>query len=425
MNLIQIPPINKIETPTPFEYDYYSTGNGIELYSIPSSHSLELVKIEVVLNKGRYDEEKRLSSRFCARMLKEGSENHSSDAINDFFDYYGADFQVRYHLDYASFSLMCIKKYMRKLIPLFFEIIGAPSFNAEELELLKKRAKSKLKLATADNDALSFRIITEKIFGNDHPYGYNSTEDDITAITIDDLYQFHKRNYRSSFFKAYISGSIDGDIISMVEEYLYKIPNPVNANEQSIPEVSAEPPNEFYMKNNYAFNAQSSIKIGKRIIKRDHDEYLGVHFLNTLLGGFFGSRLMQNIREKEGLTYNIYSDLEPMKYDAYFIIGTDIKTENIKKVLELIYGEIYKLQSTLVGREEIRMVRNYIKGYLLSYLDGVFSKAEIVKILTIEGMDVKWVFDFFEKIDQVKSEDIMELAKKYLKKEQLFTVVVN
>ena len=134
---------------------------------------------------------------------------------------------------------------------------------------------------------------------------------------------------------------------------------------------------------------------------------------------------MQNIREKEGLTYNIYSDLEPMKHDAYFMIGTDVKTDNIDKVIEMIYQELTFLEQKLISDKELRMVKNYIRGYLLSSLDGVFSKAEIVKILTLEDMEVSWIYEFFDRLDDIRAKDIPDLVKKYLKKEELFTVVVN
>src|SRR5690625_7723704 len=120
--------------------------------------------------------------------------------------------------------------------------------------------------------------------------------------------------------------------------------------------------------------------MGKKIVKRDHPDYPSVHFLNTLVGGFFGSRLMQNIREKKGLTYNIFSDLEPMKYGAFFMIGTVLKNQNIEEVISLIRYEICGLEEEKISVEETRMVRIFIKGELLSSLDVIFSKSETVKI---------------------------------------------
>lgn len=385
------------------------------------------MKVEIVVDRGRFDERKKLSSRFCARMLKEGSRNKNQDDINDIFDFYGANFHVQYHLDYATFSLICLTRYYRELLPLLFEIVSEPEFNTSELERLKKRAVAKLKLSLADNDALSFRILTEKIFGAQHAYGYNSTMEDIQAIQIDDLKEFHERYYCKPNFKVFLSGSVNQDITNDILSHMHRLPDRVFFDDV-ISEYSFDPgnpPDLFYLKNDYAFNTQSSIKMGKRIIQRNHPDYIPVHFVNTLLGGFFGSRLMQNIREKEGLTYNIYSDLEPMKYDAYFMIGTDIKTGNIDKVIQMIYHEMELLEQKLISDQELRMVRNYIKGYLLSSLDGVFSKAEIVKILTLEDMKVNWIYDFFDRLDEIEADDIPRLVNKYLKKEELFTVVVN
>jgi predicted Zn-dependent peptidase len=184
--------------------------------------------------------------------------------------------------------------------------------------------------------------LTEKIFGSQHPYGYNSTREDIQAITVDDLREFHEKYYCKPNFKVFLSGSVNKDIKEDILSHIHQLPD--KSVSDDLPSeysfISDNQPELIYLKNDYAFNTQSSIKMGKRIIMRNHPDYIPVHFANTLLGGFFGSRLMQNIREKEGLTYNIYSDLEPMKYDAYFMIGTDIKTENIDKVIQMIYQEM-------------------------------------------------------------------------------------
>lgn len=424
---MMLPSIRPISKPAPFEFFSIPTGNECVFYTIPSTREVDLVKIEIVLDAGRFEETKRLSSRFCARMLKEGTQLRNQDDINDIIDFYGAQFNVQYHLDHASFRLICLTRYCRDLIPLLFEILTRPEFDAGELKRLKKRARAKLRLSLADNDALSFRALTENIFGSSHPYGYNSSEEDIDAVQVDDLVDFHQRYYRQSKFKIYLSGSFDEDILQDILQYIQRLPESKISGTDKVLPLSSNTlvPGTTYEKNKYALNAQSSVKMGKRIIRRNHPDYVPVHFVNTLLGGFFGSRLMQNIREKEGLTYNIYSDLEQMKHDAFFMIGTDIKTGNIDKVIQMIHQEINKLEQELIPEQELRIVRNYIKGYLLGSLDGVFSKAEIVKMLTMENMEVKWIYDFFDRLDEIVAEDVPGLVKKYLKKDELYTVVVN
>lgn len=422
-----IPRINPIQKPKPFEYSHVHLEENTDFYMVPAAASLELVKIEVVVDRGRFDEDKRLSSRFCARALKEGTKVRNNDDINDLFDFYGAQFHVQYHLDYASFSLVCLRRYCLDLIPLVFEIITSPTFDKVELSLLKKKALSRHRLALADNDALSFRVLTEKIFGPGHPYGYNTTEEDIHAIDREDLFRYHEKNYRRPFIKVYVAGNIDQDIYDEIGYQVSLLPGGGKESDDHISFENNVPfdPEAEYVKNEYAYDSQSSIKMGKKIVKRDHPDYPSVHFLNTLLGGFFGSRLMQNIREKKGLTYNIFSDLEPMKYGAFFMIGTDVKTQNIEEVISLIRYEICRLKDEMISEQEIHMVRNYIKGALLSSLDGVFSKSEMVKILTLEDMEIRWIFDFFDRLDTITATDIPELIKKYMKTGELFTVVVN
>ncbi|HLT94519.1 MAG TPA: insulinase family protein, partial [Membranihabitans sp.] len=273
---IQLPGIKKIEKPAPFEYHIEMVGEESTLYTIPGMQNLGLVKVEIVLNRGRFDEQKKLSSRFCARMLKEGTQTRNQDDINDVFDFFGAQFNVRYQLDYASFSLICLTKYCKELIPLVFEIISQPQFDRVELARLKKQAQSKLKLSLADNDSLSFRILTEKIFGSQHPYGYNSTVSDIDAIQIEDLLEFHERYYRKPNFKVFLSGSFNQDIQNTLLEYMHLLPE---GNQESTDDVvfdALDPagPGTYFTKNEYAFNTQSSIKMGKRIVQRHHPDYV-------------------------------------------------------------------------------------------------------------------------------------------------------
>jgi len=170
---------------------------------------------------------------------------------------------------------------------------------------------------------------------------------------------------------------------------------------------------------------QASIRIGNRLFNRQHPDSHGLSVLNTLLGGYFGSRLMANIREDKGYTYNISSVVDFMQFDGCFYISTEVGNEFAQLALQEIYREMELLQTELVDEEELLMVQNYLMGNFLAALDGPFNVSEVVKIIVSEELPLSFFREGVQNVRDITAEEIQRLAQIYLQRDNMWEVIVG
>jgi zinc protease len=413
-----IHPVTSLDLPTP---SVTQLDNGIPVYAIRLG-TQEIMKMEVVILRGRPYEHKRTVSRATSRLLREGTPKYSSAAIAEEMDFYAGTFSTPVHMDTANLILFCLTKQFKNLLPLVAEMLLQPTFPQHELNTFIENNVHRLAVDLSKNDVVAYRKITELMYGEDMPYGYSSTADDYRNLTPDDLRRHHTENYTAENIQIFLSGNFDDSILTLLNQYLGKIPK---ATTLITPKTVAirQKPQQIRLKNPESM--QSSIRLGCPMGNRKQVDYAAFFVLNTILGGYFGSRLMSNIREEKGYTYNIYSSQDLMFEDGYFYIASDVGNKFVDKTLTEIYREMEKLQNDLVGEEELSMVRNYLLGNLLTMVDGPFAVGEVVRTFVTEGMPFSEWESFVNTIRNIQPTEIRDLAQRYLKKEAMFEVVVG
>ncbi|MDX1667006.1 MAG: insulinase family protein, partial [Saprospiraceae bacterium] len=170
---------------------------------------------------------------------------------------------------------------------------------------------------------------------------------------------------------------------------------------------------------------QTAIRVGRPLFDRHHRDYPGMYLLNTVLGGYFGSRLMTNIREEKGFTYNIYSLLEVMRQDGFICVATEVSNEFVEETLREIYAEMEVLAENPMEEEELNMVKSYLVGNFLTMLDGPFNVSDIVRTLAVDGLPMEYFSDFVATIIGMNAADVRDLAERYLNPEDMWEVVVG
>ncbi|MEO1712214.1 MAG: pitrilysin family protein [Bacteroidota bacterium] len=395
--------------------------NGIEVYETHLG-TQEVIKLELVYRAGRPWEQKRLAGRATAALIREGTAQKHSEQVAETIDFYGGTLSIPVNLDTSNISLYCLAKHFESLLPLVAELVTKPAFRPGELKNFIERNVRSLEVDLTRNDVVAYRMITEKMYGSDHPYGYNSNGDLFRQLKPLDLRTHFDRTYRAENCTIFISGWTNERTISLLNTYLGKrIPN----GQALQPDYSApkELPSKVFTEE--LSGVQTAIRVGRRLFNRQHPDYAGWYFLNTVLGGYFGSRLMANIREEKGLTYNIYSTLDPMLFDGYFYVGTEVANEQVYLALREIYREIEVLRNEVVGEEELEMVRNYLLGNLLTLLDGAFNVGDIVKMIVLDQLPMTYFDDLVKTIQTMDGTKLKALAQQYLQKEHLWEVVVG
>jgi zinc protease len=415
------PPIHTITTLTLPHPKVARLDNGIEVF-ILDYPDFQITKLEITYQSGRLEEHQRMVSRATARMIREGTPTMDSATIAEHIDFYGGTFSIPTNLDFSSFSLFCVKKYFKDLLPVFADTMLNPSFPAEELENFKRTHIQELKVDLEKAEVVAYRKITELIFGTDHPYGYNSMPEDYEKLTSSDLKRHFDDWYVPFNSKIFVSGGVDEEILNLLNMTFGKVQKTSNIAAK-IPIVSNEKPQKVVIPQENSL--QSAIKIGRKLFNKSHPDFNGMFVLNTILGGYFGSRLMTNIREKKGLTYNIYSTVDSMQHDGCFYIATEVSPETVDATRKEIWRELKKLREKPVPEEELEMVRNYLLGMLLNGLDGAMNTSDIVKTLIMDGLSLETFQELVNTIKTINSEAILTLSQRYFQPKDFWEVQVG
>ena len=409
--------VGNLKVPRP---DVWFMRNGVPVYEIDMG-TQEIVKLELAFYAGRPFEQKKLSARSTPSLLKEGTASYSSAAIAETMDFYGATLLTPFHMDTSNVLLYSLSKHFEKVLPILAEVVSVPSFPQKELDNFIHRNQQRLQVELTKNDVLAYRKFTERIFGENHPYGYNSFPETYAAIVREDVQKHFAANFTTGNCTVFLSGKISPRIRELVDKYLGQVILPGNKRDAHFIK-SATTPQQLRLEK--GDKSQKAIRIGRRTFTRQHKDYHNMYVLNALLGGYFGSRLMTNIREEKGYTYSIYSSNEAMLYDGYFNISSEVGNEFVEDTVKQIYLEMDRLKNEPVGKEELAMVKNYLLGSFLTNLDGPFNIIEIVKTFILEGLPVSDFEQMTQAIKQVTPETILETANKYFNKEDLWEVIV-
>jgi len=307
-------------------------------------------------------------------------------------------------------------------MPILAEVLQQPTFPEDELRTHKEITLEKLKSNMAKSDLVSYRKITEEMYGSSHAYGYNSSEENISAITRADL-QHHFSTYQTSDrCQIVVSGKLDSSIRSIINATLGQVKTTSPQKKYVAPSIGIH---TALHKVDSDQEHQTAIKIGRRMFNRRNEDFAPAFMLNTVLGGFFGSRLMESIREDLGYTYNIYSSLEPLVYDGYFTINTEVSNELVEPTIKEIYNQINILQQEKISTKELDMVRNYVMGNFLNMVDGPFRVGNVMKTLSVSKMQIEEYENIIDQIYNCSAEQIQDMAQKYLQREDMIEVFVG
>ncbi len=413
----QIFPIQKIVLP---DFEKIVLDNGTYAYVI-SGGSQEVIKLELVFDGGRSREQSKLSAKATAHLLKEGTSSMSSAEISEKLDFYGASLSSNSGMDKSTVVLHCLKKHLEPCLSLVQHILEEASFTQEEISKYALRAAQRLKQQLSKNSVQAYRSISALFFGDSHCYGYNTTPEDFETLESSKLKKHFLGHYTSNNCRMYLSGKIDAKTIALVNQYFtsFRSGSPVSTQYE---EVKLRPPQNIEQAGN---KLQTSIKIGKRLFSRSHPSYNSFVMLNTILGGYFGSRLMSSIREDKGYTYSIYSIVDPMEYDGSFYISTEVGTEYHSATLVAIQEEFKKLQNELIETKELQMAKNYLLGNILSMLDGPLKSSKLIKTLIENNQEETNFNDLVDSIKNISPQEILSLAQEHLNFDDMHKVAVG
>ncbi|GAO42211.1 M16 family metallopeptidase [Flavihumibacter petaseus] len=403
-------------------YDKYVLKNGIEVYAV-NAGAEEVIQIEWVFWGGNSYETKNLVAAATNFLLKNGTASHTAFEINEHFEYYGASFSRACYNETAVLNLHSLTKHLPSLLPMVRELLTDAIFPDAELQLFRQNSLQRLSVNLKKNDFVANRLIDEKLFGFDHPYGRYSRQEDFEKITRDDVVKFYDKYYRNGKCMLFVGGKLPHNIFELLETSFGDLP--LHGNETEKPEHPVVPALEKkYRIANDPNGIQGAIRIARPFPNRHHPDFLGVQVLNNVFGGFFGSRLMNNIREDKGYTYGIYSYLQNHLQTSAWIISTEAGRDVSEATVQEVYHEMKRLRESLVEDTELLLVRNYLMGTILGDLDGPFHIIGRWKNLILNGLDERHFYQSIQIIKTIQPETLQHLAEKWLRPEDFYEMIV-
>lgn len=420
-----IPDFNTIKVDD-FNPQVKTLDNGIKVYCFNNNDMDVVFSKFIFYNAGTIRQDKFFVTLMTKALLNQGTKSYSSLDIADGLDFYGVDFSAIATNEYTTISFSFLREYQKDVFPYMNEIIKYPVFPQKELDIVINKSKQDFQLKCQQTDFLARREFIANIFGKDNPYGKYGKIEDYDKVKREDLINYYNQRY--SYNQCYImaSGNIDDSFIDLLND---------NFGKERWNEKTAITKNEDIELNDKTISktvytnldsaVQSSIVMGKMFPKIDSEDYIPLKVLTCILGGYFNSRLMSNIREEKGYTYGIDAIVVPIKNASVFMILTDVKADKDEETIANIYYEMEKLCKEEIGEQELNTVKHYLTGEALRNMDGVMDISDYYSNIINNSLPNNYNSYFIDIMNKVDSKKIKELANRYLTKDSFIISVAK
>lgn len=394
--------------------------NGVGLYTL-ASDDFEVLRISFVFRAGSAVQTTPFSASAAASLLAEGTRDLTARQVAEQLDYYGSWYDVSIDRDYAYINFATLSKFFDPTLAVAEQILLYPTFPEEELRTYAAKRKQRLAIDRTKVDVEAREAFARALFGPEHPYGITSDAAEYDRLTRDAVADFYRRFYTAENCFVVCSGRIGDRELQAVADLAGRIPH--GAAETSAPFPAPVTTHEAFVAHPGA--VQSSLRLGRLLFARQHPDFLGMQVVATALGGYFGSRLMQNLREEHGYTYGVVSAMVNFDREGYFAVAAQVGSDVAREALREIYAEIERLGTEPMSEAELDLVKNMMTGEMMRILDGPFGIADVTIENILCGRDNAVIGENIRRIRAMTPAEVQSLARKYLRREDLVTVAAG
>jgi predicted Zn-dependent peptidase len=353
-------------------------------------------------------------------MLSEGTKIRSEAQLSEFFDFHASEVHPTVTYSHEGMSLVTTKKHLLDVLPVFISLFDQATFPLDSLEKRKSQRKLGIQMEREKSAARASQLFRKALFGENHPYGLEITEAFVDQIEQTDLLEY----YRNKLFidtEFFLCGDLSELELDQLVAILDKIPFAATNKQITLPSVQTS----SIIHEDRPLALQSSIRLGSWSIPKTHPDFHAISVFNTILGGYFGSRLIKNIREEKGHTYGINSSLAEIGESCYWVIGADVQKMHKGEVISEIYKEIARLVNEPVSEEELEVVRNYLIGQMLTRFSSSFDLIDRFRAVHDSGLEFNFYTKKLDYLRKFTANYILEIGKKYFANPPFVEVVVG
>lgn len=398
--------------------------NGIPLHWI-STGDQEAIRIECLFPVPSWQYPHPKVSFFGVKMLLEGTGSKSSAEIAQALDLYGAFTEIVHTPDYYGLTVYTMPKFLPHVLPVIAEVFDDASFPQNEWDNLLNIVSQQLKVNQEQNSWLAGSKFKAALFGDSSRYGYSQNETDLSTLRVEEAKAFYFSFIRDSPFYIFASGKVSDASVALIGRYLgsRKVVHPPLPS--PVPSPGLVPVAKGMIEVDKPGSSQYTLRMGRKVPGRLHPDYFKALVTNEVLGGYFGSRLMKNIREEKGLTYGISSYLPALRDSAYFMVATDVNKDSLNELLAEIKKEFDILQTQAIPDKELDRVKNVMSGEFARSLGTAFEIGDLHQTAVMCGLPASFYDTYLDNIRAVTVEDVQSTALDLFDTGQMTEVVVG
>lgn len=404
---------------------HWTTGNGAKVYFVPAKE-IPIVDVRVVFDAGAArDAGKPGLAALTNSLLAEGAGKLDADMIADRLDNVGALLGNGSLRDMAWLSVRSLsdEEVLRNTIGLMSLILSKPTFPESSFKRQQKRMLVGLKAIMQDPSSLAEKAFMKAVYG-EHPYASppDGTEDSLNSLTVDDVKQFHEKFYVAN--NAVIA--IVGDIARFKAEALAEvITGGIKSGEKAplLPEVKET---ESQVVRVDFPSKQTHLWVGQRGMKRTDKDYYPLYVGNHAFGGSgLVSLLSDEVREKRGYAYSVYSYFSPMRAEGPFQMALQTKNEHALDAFKVLRDTTKRYISEGISDTQLTASKQNITGGFALRLDSNKKIAEYMTMIGFYGLPLDYLNNFNARIESVTAESVKDAFNRRVKPESMVTVIVG
>lgn len=368
----------------------------------------ETVRVELHFNAGTIHSINKVAS-ITNGLLLSGTEKKNSIQINEEINELGVFTDFESNQESAIVAFYCLKENVIQAVQLICNAIQNCNFPQEEIDDAIRERKQQFLISSEKVSFLARKEFQKKMYSNSERYSRQLEINEYDNITRDQIISFHSNHYLNGLTRIVVVGNIDENQITQI---INNTSTWCNTTEKNYENKFINEKGHFHIEKKEA--VQTAIRIGMPLFNKSNSEFIDFQILQTILGDYFGSRLMSNIREDKGYTYGIGSAILESYLAGSFIIATEVGCEFVKPTLDEIKKEIDRLSIELIPEEELNLVKNYLLGQLLKSADGANSLMDLYLGVDMHHLSLEYYNEVIHRINTITSEELKTLASKYL-----------
>lgn len=402
----------------------YQLSNGREVVYYPSSRT-DLVKIDFVTESGTAYQSKKLVAGAAESLSSVASDKVDALGIAELQDEYGIDIQHSVGVLQCCTSFYALRRNADHLLNFAESLLREPSFPQDEIDIYRHKRRYDILCSLKTAPEMARRLFYQGLFGAEHPLGTYAEPDDTEELDRDSLVEHYRLRHRMGDVKFVVSGCVDDVILSSFEKHFgHEIPS------RDLPYLQLSVDNLPHSASSYNYPMDSAVQVSLRIgrilpLRWDDPDYAGMMILTTILGGYFGSRLMKNIRETKGYTYGIYARTQVYRGVIVFYITSNVSKEHAADAEHEIFMEMQRLAEEPVPEEELEIVKNYMVGDIMRTVDGPFERSVRYIDMCAAGVTEQLSLNLQEALRECTPEKIKNLAARFFRPDEMIVCRVG